>query len=110
MRDYIHQLRGEEKERQLPWVKYASTLIVQPEKQKSQLSAVKKADESRQDSALHSSAKAQKNDQQPWNYKPYMPQQLARIDQANVEFKRKQKECNEKERKREQELIEEREA
>ncbi len=90
MSAYILQLRGEEKERHLSWVSYASSLMVQPAKQQSQLSAVKKADESRQD--LHSSAKAQQSDRQPWNYKPCMPQQQTRIDQANAIYKRKQKE------------------
>ncbi len=84
MNDYIHRLRGEEKERRLSWVTYANSLTVQPEKQRSQLSAVKKADESRQDLALHSSAKAQQSNQQPWNYKAHTPQQQVEIDAANT--------------------------
>ncbi len=75
-----------------------NSITVELEKQKSQLLAVKRADESGQDLALHSLAEAQQSDQQPWNYKP---QQLARINQANIEYKRRQKECDEKERKRE---------
>ncbi len=97
MRKYIHWLRDEESERYLSWVKYANTLTVQPEKQKSQLLVVEKASDSRQDSASHSSMKAPQSDRQPWNYKSYTPQQQARIDGANVEYKRKQKERDEKE-------------
>ncbi len=107
MNAYIHRLRGEEKERRLLWIKYADSLTIVPERQKSHLSAVKRADESRQDSVLHSSMKVQQSDQRPWNYKPYTPQQMTRIDQANVKYERVQEECNEKGRKRQQELNKE---
>ncbi len=73
-------------------------------KQKDKLPTVKRATESSQDSALHSSAGAQQSDRRPGNYRPYTPQQMARINQANIEFRNKQKENFEKERKREKEL------
>ncbi len=57
---YLQRLRGEEKNRRLLWVKYAHHLM-----QKGELPTVRKAKESSQDSALHSSTSAQQSDQQP---------------------------------------------
>ncbi len=107
MRAYIQWLREEEKERRLGWVKYTNSFTVEMGKQKSHLSAVKRANESSQDSALHSSAGAQQSDRRPWNYRPYTLQQLARINLANTEFKRRQEDRNEREQKKERQLIRE---
>ncbi len=102
MSTYLQRLRGEEKLRRLLWLKYADHLI-----QKGELPTVRKAKESSHDSALHSSTSAQQSDRRPWNYRPYTPQQLRRIEQANTEWKKRQKERNEEVRQRDRKLNQE---
>ncbi len=79
------------------------------EKWEDQLSAVPEATRSRLDSASHRSTRAPQSDRLPWRNKPISPEEQARIDAANDEYWRRQKEYWETERKRQQERELERE-